>query len=179
MQRKVIIFHGTGGSPDACWYPWLRVRLGSRGYVVSIPDYPTINKEPIATFLPKVLSDLTFDEQTILIGHSGGAALILSILEHIDIPVTQAILVAGYATPPNTAIEPVLQDTYNWSAIRAHVHDICFINSINDPYGCDDKQGRLLFDRLGGKQIICDEGHFGDYNQIYLTFPSVDALIYQ
>jgi hypothetical protein len=93
----------------------------------------------------------------VLVGHSGGAALLLAILEHIQSPVAQAILVAGYITPPNFNAEPVLQTRYDCEKIKRHVRDIDFVNSITDPYGCDDKQGRAMFIHLGGTQIIRDK----------------------
>ncbi|MEU1646528.1 alpha/beta hydrolase [Micromonospora zamorensis] len=177
VGRRAIIFHGTGGNPDVGWYPWLAERLRARGYTVEVPHHPGINVEPIATFLPKVLDGHSFDEETILVGHSGGAALLLALLEHVDVTVAQAILVAGYSTRPNTEEEPVLQQSYDWAAIRSHVRDIYFINSRKDPYGCDDRQGRAMFERLGGTQIVRDDGHFGDYNQPYDRFELVDRLI--
>jgi predicted alpha/beta hydrolase family esterase len=175
MHRRAIIFHGTNASPDVAWYPWLAERLAARGLVVEVPHYPGLNAEPIADFAPKVLAAHQFDESTVLVGHSGGAALILALLEHVT--VDQAILVAGYCTPPNTKDEPVLQESYNWEAIKSHVRDITFINSRHDPYGCDEHQGRAMFDRLGGTQIVRDDGHFGDYDQVYDDFPLVDHLI--
>jgi uncharacterized protein len=177
MQRNAVIFHGTGGSPEILWFGWLGRQLSKRGYAVEIPHYPGINAEPIATFLPKVLAGHRFDEHTVLVGHSGGAALLLAILEHLDTTVAQAILVAGYSTRPNTSDEPVLQERYDWPAIRAHVRDLYFINSRSDPYGCDEHQGRALFERLGGTQIVRDDGHFGDHDQPYPEFPLVDRLI--
>jgi hypothetical protein len=51
------------------------------------------------------------------------------------------------------------------------------VNSVIDPYGCDAAQGRAMFDRLGGTQIIRDDGHFGDYDQHYPTFELLDRLI--
>ncbi|BCY09782.1 alpha/beta hydrolase [Actinoplanes sp. L3-i22] len=175
--RRAIIFHGTGGNPGVAWYPWLAGQLSERGYVVDVPHHPEVNVEPIGTFLPKVLDQHRFDEHTVLVGHSGGAALLLAVLEHVQVTVAQAILVAGYSTQPNTSEEPVLQADYDWDAIRSHVRDIYFVNSRNDPYGCDDRQGRAMFDRLGGTQIVRDDGHFGDYNQEYDTFELVNRLI--
>jgi predicted alpha/beta hydrolase family esterase len=160
MSRRAIIFHGTGGSPAYCWYRWLEKQLTERGYQVELPHLPGINTEPISTFLPKVLASQTVDEDTVLIGHSGGAALLLALLEQVTVRVPMAVLVAGYSTPPNDDEEPVLQSDYDWAAIRSHVEDIYFLNSVDDPYGCDDRQGRALFDRLGGTQIIRPEGHF-------------------
>lgn len=177
MRRRAIIFHGTGGRPEYCWYPWLGQQLAGRGYAVDIPHYPDLNSEPIATFLPKVLASHGFDENTVLVGHSGGAALLLAVLEHIDAPVSQALLVAGYSTQPNTNDEPVLQKDYDWPAIKAHVADLYFINSRDDPYGCDDTQGRSMFEQLGGTQIVRNDGHFGDAGQPYETFELLDRLI--
>ncbi|HEY3752148.1 MAG TPA: alpha/beta hydrolase [Pseudonocardiaceae bacterium] len=177
MPRKAIIFHGTNANPDVAWLPWLRERLTGRGYSVEVPHYPGLNVEPVATFLPTVLAGHTFDADTVLVGHSGGAALLLALLEHLDVTVSQAILVAGYSTQPNTSDEPVLQADYDWAAIKAHVRDLYFINSVVDPYGCDDKQGRAMFDRLGGTQIVRDDGHFGDYGQPFDTFELLDKLI--
>jgi predicted alpha/beta hydrolase family esterase len=142
-----------------------------------VPHYPRVNVEPIASFLPQVLAAHRFDERTVLVGHSGGAALLLALLERLDVTVAQAILVAGYCTRPNDSEEPVLQEKYDWDAIRAHVRDLYFINSAEDPYGCDAGQGRAMFDRLGGTQIVRNDGHFGDYDQPFDEFPLVERLI--
>lgn len=48
-----------------------------------------------------------------------------------------------------------------WSAIQAG-------------YGCDDKQGRFMFERLGGTHIVRDDGHFGDVDQPYESFDLLD-----
>ncbi len=177
MTKKAIIFHGTDGNPNNAWYQWLGTQLKARGYIVEVPHFPTLNKEPIATFLPKVFAAHTFEENTVIVGHSGGAALLLSILEQVDVTLPQAFLVAGYMTPPNTNDEPVLQHSYDWKKIKRHVHDIYFINSTDDPYGCDDKQGSMMFKRIGGTQIIRNEGHFGSPEQNYPTFTLLDKLI--
>lgn len=176
-QRRAIIFHGTGAHPDVVWLPWLRERLTGRGYDVEVPHYPGLNVEPLATFLPKVLANHTFDAHTVLVGHSGGAALLLAILEHLDVKVDQAFLVAGYCTAPDGEDEPVLQHSYDWAAIRASVDDVYFLNSRVDPYGCDAEQGRAMFEQLGGTQIVRDEGHFGDIDQPYESFELLDRLI--
>lgn len=172
MAKKAIIFHGTGARPEWIWYPWLAERLARRGYSVEVPHYPGINVEPIAAMLPKVLGAHPCDEETVLVGHSGGAALLLALLEKLDHTVPQAFLVAGYSTPPNTSDEPVLRDSYDWDAIRAHVRDVYFLNSVEDEYGCDIDQGRAMLDRLGGTLISGNNGHF-----LTETLPILDRLI--
>ena len=76
----------------------------------------------------------------------------------------QAILVAGYCTRPNESEEPILEDHYDWTAIKANVQELLFINSRTDPCGCVEHQGRAMFEQLGGTQIVRDDGHLGDYN---------------
>jgi len=180
LTKKVIIFHGTDCKPSDYWYSWLGEQLKNRGYKVEIPSYPNINHETINTFLPRVLGNHTFDENTVIVGHSAGGPLILSILENIDVVIPQAILVAGFSYRlPGEESDPVLQKSYNWERIKQHIQDIIFINSVNDPWGCDEKQGRFMFDKLGGTQIIRNDGHFGSttYNQPYKEFPLIESLI--
>lgn len=178
-MKNAIIFHGTDDNPKSYWYGWLGNELENTGYKVAIPYYPTINKEPIEIFLPKVLSQHVFDSDTILVGHSAGAPLILSILEHIKIQIAKAVLVSGYSQHPDDQMDdPILQETYDWKKIKQNVKEIVYINSVNDPWSCDDTQGRILFDHLGGTQVIQDEGHFGSVpkGQKYDTFPLLCTL---
>ena len=177
-MQKAIIFHGTACTPDMFWYGWLAERLKARGYQVEVPHYPDINREDIKTFLPKVLAAHQIDENTVLIGHSSGGTLILSIAEQLTFK--QGILVAGFSEPySGIEKDPILQDKYDWDAIKEHCEDFVFINSVDDPWGCDDKQGRTMFDHLGGTQIIRMEGHFGSVGakQEFPEFPLLERLV--
>jgi len=178
-MKRAIIFHGTSQTPGSFWYPWLAEQLQKRGYDAKVPYYPDINRTPITEFLPKVMQNEQIDSETLLIGHSSGAPLVLSILEHVDTVIPLAILVAGYSAPLPDSEDVVLQDKYDWAKIRKNVKDVILINSANDPWGCDDKQGRTMFNHLGGTQIIRNDGHFGSrtYNQPYRSFNLLDKLI--
>ncbi len=181
-MKNAIIFHGTDCKPEDYWYAWLGKQLEVKGYSVEIPHYPKINHEQIDTFLPKVLAAHTFDEETVIVGHSSGAPLLLSILENVDATLSKAVLVAGYARirpEDNGKRDPVLQESYDWERIKQHVRNIAFINSTNDPWGCNDVEGRFMFDKLGGTQLIRNDGHFGStsYNQPYKEFPLLKELL--
>jgi predicted alpha/beta hydrolase family esterase len=177
-KSKVIIFHGTGPDPIDYWYMWLAEEVKKLGAGAKVPLFEKINEEPIKDTLKQVFSHLTFDENTILVGHSAGAPLILSILERVEEPIRQAILVAGFIEDLGSDM-PVLQPSYNWERIKQNVKNIIFINSVNDPWKCDDKQGRIMFDKLGGTQIIKNEGHFGTatFHQKYDKFPFLLNLL--
>lgn len=172
-MQEVIIFHGTECKPTDFWYPWLKNELEKNNKQVQTPYFPTMNLEPIESFLPKVLESIKIEENTVLIGHSAGATLILSILENLEFKVLKAILVAGFSeTHPDAKQMKILQKKYNWNKIKQNVNDIIFINSVNDPWGCNDEQGRYLFENLGGTLIIKKDGHFGSNakNQPYKEF---------
>jgi predicted alpha/beta hydrolase family esterase len=176
---NVIIFHGTDEKPENYWYSWLKKELITRGLSVEVPYYPELNKSSLSDFLPKVLNSHKFNNQTILIGHSAGAPLILSILQNVDTEINKAILVAGFSEPYSELKDPILQDKYEWDKIKGHAKEFIFINSDDDPWGCDDKQGRKMFNKLGGTQIIRHDGHFGSgvNNQEYAKFPLLKNLV--
>jgi len=179
---NIIIFHGTDCKPTDYWYLWLAEQLRKSGHMAEVPSLVRINQEPLDDTLTQVFAKFppeSFDENTILVGHSAGAPLILSILEKVNQPIKRAILVSGYSTRYDEAPDPVLQSLYDFAKIKQNCRDFIFINSTDDPWGCDDKQGRILFDNLGGTQIIKKEGHFGStsYNQPYKKFPLLLELV--
>lgn len=115
----------------------------------------------------------------------------MSILENINVKINKAILVAGYARTLGKMVDPqlkkleqdaeaILQEKYYWDKIRNNVKDIFFINSDNDPWGCDEQEGYYMFRHLGGTLIIRHgEGHMGSdkFNQPYKQFPLLEKLL--
>lgn len=189
-MKNAMIFHGMGGTPEEFWYPSIRKFLQEHGYEVWAPQLPEADTPNLKLQLPFVMKNGVFNEETILIGHSGGCPLILSLLEHIDVKVNKAILVSGFArkfsktdpAPQKEEVEfpPILQPTYDWERIKGNVKDIIFINSDNDPWGCDDKEGNYMFRNLGGMLIIRHgEGHMGSntFKQPYKEFPLLEKLL--
>lgn len=173
-MKNAIIFHGTDCTPDEYWYEWIAEKLRQKWYTATVPYYPDINHENIETFLPKVLSNHIFDTETVLIGHSAGAPLILSVLEHIETQIAHAILVAWFFE----WTDPIIQTEYNWEKIKNNAKKITIINSTNDPWGCDDTVGEKLQENIRGELLITHEWHFGSwtYNQPYPTFELLDNL---
>lgn len=172
-MKNAILLQGAGETTESFWLPFIKAELEKKGFDVWLPQLPDNDDPDLKKNLPFVLENGQFAEETVIIGHSAGCPLILSVLENIDTQVKQVILVAGFATtlPGEDAANKILQENYDWKKIGAHVKDIIFINSDNDPWGCDDKQGRYMLDNLGkGKLIIPKgEGHMGSetFNQPY------------
>lgn len=179
-MKNAILLHGKGETPTSFWMPYAKKELEKKGYQVWVPRLPNSDNPDIRISLNFVLNKGIFTEETILVGRSAGCPLILSMLESLNNQIKQAILVAGFFTPLPGGANKILQSNYNWEQIKQNVKEIIFINSDNDPWGCDDKQGRLMLDHLGGLLIIPKgEGHFGSdvFNQPYKKFPLLIKLI--
>ncbi len=180
-MKNAIIFHGTSCTPNSYWIPWLKSELEKKGYEVYAPQLPEADIPTLKNWLPLVLSNGKYNSETVIIGHSAGAPLTLAVLENLKSPVAKVILVAGYARPKGEemAEEPILQKEYDWEKIKNNAKEFFFINSDNDPWGCNDIEGRYLYDHLGGTQIIKNEGHFGSdtFKQPYKQFPLLLKLI--
>lgn len=180
-SKNAIILHGTGCNPNSFWQPGIKKFLEDKGYFVWVPQLPDTDKPDLKKWLPLILKNGKFNQNTILIGHSAGSPFILSILENINVTIHKAILVAGYAQVKDEKDNPlILQKNYNWKKIKGNVKDIIFINSDNDPWGCNDKAGLYLFKHLGGTLIIREgEGHMGSdsFKQPYCKFPLLEKLL--
>ena len=181
-MKNVVILHGTGETDRSFWLPWIKKELEQKGYSVSVPLLPNTDYPDLANWLPIALKE-NYTEETVLLGHSAGGPLQLSVLENINVTIKQAILISGYARPKGEKKEPerILQESYDWKKISDHVNNIIFINSNNDPWGCNDIEGRYMLDNVGkGKLIIpLNEGHMGSekFNQPYKEFPFLLKLI--
>jgi len=181
-MKNAIIFHGTGCTPDSYWFPNTKKFLEKLGYKVWIPQLPDADNPALAKWLPKALEG-EYNENTVIIGHSAGGPLVLSVLENIEVTIHKAILVAGFArTVRHDKGKPqdILQSSYDWKKIRRAVKDIIYINSDDDPWTIDDDEGLYMWKKVGGTLILREgEGHMGSdtFKQPYTRFPLLEKLL--
>lgn len=180
IMNNAIILHGQSGTPNQYWYPWIAQELQKNTWDVWAPQLPNPDKPILNLQLPFVIQNGQFNENTVLIGHSSGAALALSVMESMKTKIRRTILVAGFIQLLSHDEKDILKQSYDWELIKKNCDDLIFINSDNDPWGYDDTQGRLLFEKLGGTLIIRHgEGHMGSevMKQPYNEFPLLLKLI--
>ncbi|MBI3034891.1 alpha/beta hydrolase [Candidatus Woesearchaeota archaeon] len=181
-KRNCIMLHGGFETPNSYWFPSIKRFLENNRYEVWAPQLPDLNQPPyLNTQLPFTLQNGKFSEHTIIIAHSAGCPLTLSILQNINIKIHRAVLVAGIARRyEGSPILNLLQEAYDWVKIRQHVEEIIFINSDDDPWGCTAEEGKYMFGNLGGALIVLHgQGHFGSgtYNQPYREFPLLEKIL--
>ena len=80
-MKNIVFLHGAGETKQSFWLPYAERELVVKGYSVSIPELPDTDNPDLTKWLPRALQE-KFSEKTILIGHSSGCPLILSILEN-------------------------------------------------------------------------------------------------
>lgn len=174
-----MIFHGIGDEPQSYWIPFIKKGLEEKGYKVWTPHLPKPDDPTLSIQIPFVLENGTFSEETVMIGHSAGVALIFGVLEQLSSPVKQVIGVSGFVDVIQPVLKHIVKD-FAWKKIQSNAKEFIFINSDNDPWGANDKQGRIMLNHLGGMQIIRHgDGHMGSmsYNQPYKAFPLLLQLI--
>lgn len=179
---NAIILHGTGCKPSSFWYPSVKKHLQKLGYQVYVPSLPLPDEPDVNVQMPYVMENCRIDKETILIGHSSGCPLILAVLQNSRVKIRKAILVAGFIKPlDDIEISKLpLLDRYDWKKIRSKSEDFIFINSDDDPWGCNDKHGKMMFNKLGGTQIVLHgQGHMGSdkFKQPYKRFRLLEKLL--
>lgn len=162
-MKNVLILHGAGNNSSGNWFPWLKQTLEKKGYKVWSPDLPNADYPDMDEWANTVFSnsEWEFNNETIIVGHSSGATLILGLLERLPegLRIDKAILVAGYAelgTKPEfyQYKEKMLKKPFDWDKIKRSCKHFYFICSDNDRYQCGEDQGKILQGYLGGELII-------------------------
>jgi len=129
---------------------------------------------------------LRFNKDSIIVGHSAGATLILRILEHLPegVRINKAILVAGVVelgTKPEFLQykRSLVENPFDWGKIKKSAKEFCFVCSDNDPYQCGADQGKIMQEHLGGKLVVKrGEAHFNlEKRAEYKQFPFVLELL--
>jgi len=187
-MKNALILHGASNNSQGNWFPWLKRELEKRGYKVWSPDLPNSNEPNKENWLKTIFSnsEWQFNEDSVIIGHSAGATLILRILEELPEgeKVKKAILVAGVVELGTKSElfqykKSLVEKPFNWEKIKKSAKELCFVCSDNDPYQCGADQGKIMQKHLGGKLVIkSGEGHFNlEKGEEYKQFPFILELL--
>lgn len=164
MKRAVIV-HCWSGTPDYCWYLWVKHQLEAKGFTVDVPAMPETNNPKLRLWLPKLVETIGEpNEVTYLIGHSIGVGTILRYLESLPKGrrLGGAVLVAGFTNDLGfEELANFYQTPLHFDKIRASAaHGFVNIHSDNDQY-VPLENSTILKEKLGGEAIVLhNKGHF-------------------
>ena len=180
---KAIIFHGTEGSPEGNWFRWLERELTRNGIEVWLPKLPNADHPSLKEWTDFVFKNCPFDidEKTILIGHSSGGILVLTVLQRLTKKVKAAFCVSAFRDNDFlkwTANSRLFDESFDFAKIKNHTNSLTFIQSDNDPY-VPVEHAKYLAANTGGKLIIIPkQGHFNLENSPkYKKFPQLLKMI--
>lgn len=159
-----IIIHGIYGNPEENWFPWLKQQLESRGFEVIAPKFPTPLNQTLESWL-RVFADYEnkINEETVLIGHSLGAAFILNYLENTNKRIKAAFLAAGYHKLLDNKFyelnKTFVDKQFNWEKIKQSCNKFFVFASDNDPYIPLETNKELAANLNTELNIVANGGH--------------------
>ena len=139
-MKTAFIIHGTWGSPEENWFPWMKKKLEEIWYTVIVPKFPTPAGQSLeswnATF-SQYLDQVS--EETIFIGHSVGPAFILNILEQVNSKVAGCYFAAGFLEliqlPEFDLVnETITSRQFDWQKIHENCDNFYMCHGDDDPY---------------------------------------------
>lgn len=137
---RVVIIHGTYGSPEENWFPWLKQHLEADGHKVMVPEFPTPEGQSLGAWMEILNQEVgVFGSDLVMVGHSLGSALILRKLELVTEPIRAGFLVSAFIGALGlTDFDPLNASffalPFNWPAIRRNARIFRLYNGDNDPY---------------------------------------------
>lgn len=187
-MKNALILHGAGNNSQGNWFPWVILELEKKGYKVWSPDLPHSNVPIQKDWLDCIFAnkDWELNDDSIIIGHSAGATLILRILERLpeELKINKAILVAGPIDKGKLPEffpykEDITRAPFHWEKIKNSCRRFYFIASDNDPYDCGERHANFMHEKLGGEFIVKQgQGHFNlEVSPSYKEFPFLLTLI--
>jgi predicted alpha/beta hydrolase family esterase len=181
-MNKIIIIHGTMGSPSGNWFPWLSSQLSSNDTKVIIPKMPTPENQSLSSWFESYNSKVgMLSSEDIIIGHSLGAVFLLRLLEKSETKIKAGILVSGFTGYLNLADfdklnSSFIEEQFNWSEIKSKADKIISIHSDKDPY-IPMSQSIELSNKLSiSSTIIPNAGHLNSESG-YDKFPFLLSLV--
>ncbi len=160
-MEKYIILHGSFGSNEGNWFPWLKNELQAKGKQVFVPQMPIGIKKQNYKSWSNELDKLAIDKNTIIIAHSIAPVFVCKYLINNKTKVKKLIFVCGFnnylgINPDYDAVnESMFFD--NLEDIKEYCNDIICFYSDNDPYVNYDAEKQFA-DKITDKQFVIKGG---------------------
>ena len=176
---NVVIVHGLYSNPQGNWFQWLKEELEKEGHSVHVPKFPT----PVNQSLERWMKGMAkykerIQSQAVLIGHSLGAAFLLSFLEKNR--ASASFLVGGFHRPLGLDLDRLnasfIEKEFDWDAIRAHCPKRFMFSSDDDPY-ISLEVTKELQKKLGAGLIIVKSGKHLNAEAGYTEFTLLKEMV--
>jgi len=171
-----LIFHGTDGHDQENWFPWLKEELEKMGIETQTPNFPDSKQPDLEKWLEH-LSKYKINQNTILIGHSLGAVLILRLLEK-GVKIKAGFLVAAFANDLGWEVlkrSHFFDNQFDWEKIKFNCNHFEVFTSKNDPH-LKISDGDFVADNLGVENQILDVDRHFNMKEFSLLLEKIRGL---
>lgn len=163
-MKRAVLLHGTGGSPESNWLPWLKKQLEEGGYEVWVPELPN-NHTPSRHVYNDFLFGSNWDfTNNLVVGHSSGAVSVLNLLGDKRCPhIKVGAMVGAWAHMDETDLDAEQfkdlfpPDGFDFGLIKSKADHLLFLHGDNDPL-CPLDQAQWLAQETSSEIIIVPGG---------------------
>jgi len=159
----VVIIHGTFGCSDDNWFPWLKEKMEELGHNVYVPKFPTPENQNKESWCEALRNQAPiFGKDTIIVGHSLGAVMLLHILEVVSEPIAKSVFVSGFLEELGNEKFDILNSSFvnhnfDWKTINKNKGDAFVFHGNGDPY-VPNEQAEKLGRNLNIEPTIIENG---------------------
>lgn len=185
---QCVILHGSFGSKDGNWFPWLKKELANLGHEVFLEQYPIDKWEDIENggkdnqnttenltswtrfFKENTLPQLDADKGIVFFGHSLSPVFILHLVDQFGIQLKGALFASPFlealnveATWPFDVVNRTFYKTdFEWDKLRKLIPNSYVLYGLDDPY-VPNHLPIEFGEKLGSHLIPVKNGkHLGD-----------------
>lgn len=176
MDSNYIIVHGSFGSCEGNWFPWLKKELENNNLKVCVPQFPVGVGNQNYENWEKVMNDLDINTNTTIIAHSIAPIFVCKYLITNRIKVKKLIFVCGFNNylgidPDFDAVnKPMFID--NYQEVKNYCSNIVCYYSDNDPYVKYDAEKEFADGITSNQIVIKNAGHINAESG-YTTFEKI------
>ena len=175
-MENYLIIHGSFGSSEGNWFPWLKEQLEKDNKKVLVPQMPVgIDKQNFDSW-SEVLNKIDINEFTTIIAHSIAPIFICKYLITNKIKVKKLIFVCGFNNyfginkDFDTLNGPMYID--NYTDIKNYCDNIICYYSDNDPYVKYEVEKEFASSISNKEYVIKGGGHINSESG-YTSFEAI------
>ena len=175
-MSNYIIIHGSFGSKDGNWFPWLKEKLEQKGNIVDVPQMPIgVGNQNFENWT-NILNGIKIDETTTIIAHSIAPIFVCKYLLTYKKKVKKLIFVCGFNNylGINEEYDNVNKSMYfnNLQDVKQYANEIICFYSDNDPYVKYEVEKEFA-DTIATEQVLIPNGGHINSESGYDTFEDI------
>lgn len=174
---KAVLLHGTDGTSESNWLPWVAGALRADGWDVWAPDLPRADEPDSDRYLGYLREHAPWSpgRDTAVVGHSSGALAALTLLRDVspETPVGLSVLVGAFKDDLGwPSLAGLFRQPYDFKDLSRRAERFVLVHSDTDPF-CPLSHAEFLAEQLGGELVVHPgQGHFSATTEPpYRDFP--------